>query len=112
MPPPRTLVDIATGHAAPLSLAHSPEGLAKLDRDSGEFHMYAYAVQGILREFENSYYQHREGLFGDEEFEVRRAKWKVGMATRGWRELWASVRLTFARDFRAEIDRIVTEVQE
>lgn len=86
-------------------------GLAELDRDSGEYHMYTYAVQGILREYENSYYQHRVGLFDDEEFEVRLVKFRVGMATRGWRELWASIRLAFAPEFRDEIDRIVTEFQ-
>ncbi len=33
------------------------------------------------------------------------------VATRGWRELWALVRLAFAPDFRDDIDRIVAEVQ-
>lgn len=86
-------------------------GLAQLDLDSGEYHMYAYAVQGILREYENSFYQHRVGLFDDEEFEVRLVKLRTGFTTRGWRELWALVRLAFAPDFRDEIDRIVAELQ-
>lgn len=86
-------------------------GLAGLDRESGEYHMYAYALQGIFREYENSYYQYREGLFSDPEFQVRLAKWRVGMATKGWRELWTSVRSAFAPEFRAEMDRIVTEAQ-
>ena len=86
-------------------------GLSGLDRESGEMHMYTYAVQGILREYENSYYQYREGLFSDSEFEVRLDRWRVGMATKGWQELWTSVRLAFAPDFRAEIDRIVAEAR-
>ena len=86
-------------------------GVSELDREGGEYHMYTYAVQGILREYENSYYQYRQGLFSDQEFEVRLDRWRVGMATRGWQEVWATARLAFAPAFRAEIDRIVTEVQ-
>ena len=45
MPPPRTLVDIATGSTPPLSLAHAPEGLAKLDRDGRIAFMNAVCLQ-------------------------------------------------------------------
>lgn len=86
-------------------------GLAELDLARGEYHMYSYAVQGILREYENSFYQHRVGLFDDDEFEVRLVKARTGFTTRGWRELWALVRLAFAPDFRDEIDRIVADVE-
>ena len=86
-------------------------GLSGLDTELGERHMYTYGVQGILREYENSYYQYEEGLFTTEEFEVRLDRWKTGMATKGWQEVWAGARLAFAPRFRAEIDRIVAEVQ-
>jgi hypothetical protein len=84
-------------------------GLSELDPSRGEPIMYIYAVSGILREYENSYYQYQQGLFSDEEFEVRLERWAVGMATRGWREVWERSRLGYSSNFRAEIDRIVAE---
>lgn len=86
-------------------------GTSGLDRDSGEAIMYVYALQGIFREYENSYYQYQEGLFSDEEFEVRLDRWRVGLANKGWQELWTQSRLGFSHDFRAEIDRILTELE-
>ena len=86
-------------------------GPSGLDRESGEFVMYVYAVQGILREYENSYYQYQEGLFSNEEFEVRLDRWRVGLALKGWQELWAGSRLGFSPEFRAEIDQILTELE-
>jgi hypothetical protein len=73
--------------------------------------MYVYAVQGILREYENSYYQYQEGLFSTEEFEVRLDRWTVGLAFKGWQDQWAASRLGFSPEFRAEIDRIIAELQ-
>jgi hypothetical protein len=86
-------------------------GRSELDGESGEVMMYLYAVHGILREYENSYYQYQQGLFSDEEFEVRLERWRVGMATKGWRDVWAGGRLGYSPDFRAEIDRIVLETE-
>jgi hypothetical protein len=88
------------------------QGLSELDQDNGEVIMYFYAVQGILREYENSHYQFTKGLFTAEEFQARLDRWAVGMANAGWRDVWAGARLGFAPSFRAEIDRIVAEVEQ
>ena len=74
--------------------------------------MYSLLMQGVMREWENSLYQHEEGMFTPEEFEPRIAIWEVAMATQGARDVWALRRQTFAPSFRAEIDRIVAEVEQ
>jgi hypothetical protein len=84
--------------------------LGARELEGGEFMMYTYVVQGILREYENSFYQYTQGLFTAEEFQARLERWAVGMSERGWRDIWSSARLGFSPSFRAEIDRIVAEV--
>ena len=76
-----------------------------------EVQMYRMLVAGILREFENSHYQYEQGLFDPDDFEARVVRWRKQMRTRGWRDVWEDERDTFSPRFRAEIDRIVAEVE-
>ena len=73
--------------------------------------MYRMMVAGILREFENSRYQYEQGLFAPDELEARVVRWRRMMRLQGWRDIWGDERETIAPGFRAEIDRIVAEVE-
>lgn len=75
-----------------------------------ESQMYALAVHGVWREWENSLYQYEQGLFTEEEFEARKVRWRINMGFRGYREQWPGQRETFVPRFMEEIDRIVAEV--
>jgi len=87
------------------------QGLAELDSPA-ERQMFGFSIHGIMREWENSQYQFERGLFTPEEFEPRMERWRLNMAQPGYRDAWEGNRLTFAPSFRAEIDRIVAEVEQ
>ena len=72
-------------------------------------------VVGQLREWENSHYQFEAGLFTPAEFEARSEMWRIllsGRSSAAYIETWRRFRLTFAPNFRAEIDRIVAEAAQ
>ena len=64
-----------------------------------------------MREWENSFYQNKLGLFTEAEFGARKNIWRQRMTTGARSEiylrLWMDLAETFAPDFRAEIDRII-----
>jgi hypothetical protein len=107
--------------------ATSPELSAAMyeARDAGTVQGLTPAEQGQVvgwlggqfREWENSYYQYERGLFTPEEFEARYARWR-GLLARSdsegalYRGFWGAARSEFAPSFRAEIDRIVAEVEQ
>ena len=79
-----------------------------LDPDSNRYTSFVFLVGGIWREWENSLYQYRMGLFSEEEFLARRKRWVRFMrGGTGARALWADIRDTYSQDFRSEIDEIV-----
>jgi len=80
--------------------------------DSTEVTMFTLLVHGIFREWENSFYQYERGLFTPEEFQGRVERWRLSLDERGYRQYWASQRNVFSPSFRAEIDRIVAEVEQ
>ena len=85
-----------------------PLRLADLERvDRQVFISYA---QGVFREWEKSHYQFERGLFTQDEFEARVARWRGLMLFPSARDFWANQRDSFAPSFRAEIDRIVAEL--
>lgn len=84
--------------------------IESLDRIENE--MFGLLVGGIFREWENSHYQYRRGLFTREEFEPRFVRWQQAMeGFPGYRAVWDRQREGFAPDFRAEIDAIVAEIE-
>jgi hypothetical protein len=64
-----------------------------------------------MREWENSFYQNKLGLFTEAEFGARKNIWRQRMTSGATSEiylqLWMDRAETFAPDFRAEIDRII-----
>ena len=72
---------------------------------------YKFLLHGILREWENSFYQYEQGLFDESEFEPRRLRWAMNMRSQGYRDIWSETRETYSPRFRMEIDSIVNEVE-
>ena len=87
------------------------DSLGRGSLNSAELRMWNAFNNAVFREWENSYYQYRRGLFSEEEFEARLAIWRGSMVRAGQREAWEEFRLGFAPDFRAEIDAIVAEIE-
>jgi hypothetical protein len=87
------------------------QGLASLT-EPGERAMFTVLFQGHLREWENSLYQFERGLYTEEEFVPRTQVWRDMIVSPGYLEAWAIYRNRFAPSFRAEIDRIVAEVEQ
>ncbi len=90
------------------------EGFAgRLEPNTQRYTSFVFLVNGIWREWENSLYQHRLGLFSDDEFSARRNRWEMFMlGGPGARELWAIIRETYSVDFRSEIDSIVATLEQ
>jgi hypothetical protein len=86
-------------------------GMSGLDGPDAQ--MFRFLAPGNLREWENSYYKYEQGLFADAECQARATTWEsVMQINAGYRELWATNREQVAPSFRAEIDRIVAEVEQ
>ena len=100
---------IATSkYAAEVALQGSREGLQP---GTPEELSYRFLIHGIIREWENSFYQYEQGLFDQSEFEPRRIRWALNLRLQGYRDYWASARETYSPRFRTEIDRIVAEIE-
>jgi hypothetical protein len=74
--------------------------------------MFIMFLQGVFREWENSHYQFSQGLFTAEDFQARVNRWSALLGTEFARSFWDRNRESFAPSFRAEIDRIVAEVEQ
>jgi hypothetical protein len=85
------------------------EGAAELT--PSQYHMVRAWAGAQMREWENSFYQNKLGLFTEAEFGARKNIWRQRMTTGARREiyrrLWMDLAETFAPDFRDEIDRII-----
>ena len=86
-------------------------GQGKVQPGSPEFLSFQFLVQGVLREWENSYYQYEQGLFEQEEFEPRKTRWRKILNIKSIRDYWAVSRYEFSPRFRAEIDSIVQLIE-
>jgi hypothetical protein len=86
------------------------EGLGGLDAASAN--MFRNYVNGVFREWENSHYQYGLGLFSEGEFQGRVNRWRRGMSLSAFRDSWVNISEDFSPSFRAEIDRIVAEVEQ
>lgn len=82
-----------------------------LELNEDERIMYDFLVNGMFREWENSQYQYRRGLYSSEEYESRRGRWQREMARPGFRDVWPRVSELFAPDFRAVIDSLAAEME-
>jgi hypothetical protein len=83
----------------------------KLEPGTPDHLAFRFLIHGVFREWENSFYQFEQGLFDQDEFEPRKYRWTKNMRLQGYQDYWASGREAFSPRFRAEIDKIVSEIQ-
>ncbi len=95
----------------PLADAHLQANTGKLQPGTPEERMYLMMQLGMWREWENSLYQYEQGLFQEGEFAPRRTRWSRNMQFPAARDLWRRTRNEFSPHFRAEIDKIVSEIE-
>ena len=86
-------------------------GSGELEPGTPEFLSYYPLMTGIMREWENSFYQYEQGLFHDSEFSAREHAWAGFLTIPGVRDYWAYSKENFSPRFRAEIDKIVAETE-
>ena len=91
------------------AIVASAEGLEKMSPEHRT--MYAYFMAGVLREWENSYYQYQRGLFDAEEFEPRMERWRSQMMAPSARATWQTTRQWYAPRFRQAVDAIVQSIE-
>lgn len=84
---------------------------AYLKRDSGlsltpedSYHLEAVA-NATLRHWENTFYQHRNGLFDNIEYQADTQVWAMAMKEPAYQSHWKKMRNTYSPDFRGMIDR-------
>lgn len=88
--------------------------LSGLDQlTEAEWIQFGAFIGAQMREWENSHYQNKVGLFSEAEYEARKGVWRERLTTNAsraaYRRLWLGARERFAPDFRKEIDAIIQE---
>jgi len=84
-------------------------GQGKLEPGTPEWLSFEFFAQGVIREWENSYYQYEQGLFDPEEFAPRLVRWRDVISLGPMRAYWSSSREQFSPRFRDEIDAILQQ---
>ena len=75
-----------------------------LDEQAAYFNLH----HGILRIWENEYYQYQSGLFEMVEFQPRVTAWQSRIrSSSGLKEVWARVRQSFSPEFSELIDGLI-----
>ncbi|HAJ76756.1 MAG TPA: hypothetical protein DCM64_09910 [Gammaproteobacteria bacterium] len=83
----------------------------ELQRGTPEYTSFIFLYHGIWREWENSLYQYRNGLFTESEFRPRQNRWRMNMSNPGTRELWSTMSSTFSLDFQQEMEVILNDTK-
>jgi len=73
----------------------------------GEMTQFTFLAAAMLREWENTSYQYERGLFTEEEFSARMARWENNLARPGIQEYWSRNQESFASRFRTQVDSII-----
>ncbi len=66
---------------------------------------------GTFREWENTYYQHRQGLYDEQEYLAGKESWKSIVNRRNYQDYWCQFRLQVSSDFRKEVDDMFENLQ-
>lgn len=70
---------------------------------------YRWCIYPLLLHYEDSFYQHREGMLGDAQYTSTLNHMKNSAATPGFRRMWSETRDRFPPEFTAFLDGIVAE---
>jgi len=99
---------VATNRYTAEVLTLSVQG--KLEPGSPEWMSFEFFSQGVVREWENSYYQYEQGLFDEEEFAPRLIRWRQILSLGPMRAYWERSKSQFSPSFREEINGIVQQI--
>jgi hypothetical protein len=79
------------------------------DLSAVEFLRYRAASRAGIISFEDTFYQHREGLLADAPFETSRDAFAAGLALPGRRALWRLERDLYESGFRTYVDGLASQ---
>lgn len=99
---------IAGPDIAPLVLRGHADDKA-LSED--EHRRYTWCIYPLLLHFEDSFYQYRDGMLGDAQYESICNQMRDSAQTKGICRIWSEVRDRFPGEFRAFADPIFAGVQ-
>lgn len=75
-----------------------------------EIHRYLWSIYPLILHFEDSYYQHREGMISDAQYASTVGHLRSRCPSPGFRAIWQHIRLRFRADFCAFIDGLMREI--
>lgn len=78
--------------------------------DAVECHRYLWSMYPLFLHFEDSYYQHRDGMLGDDQYASILGHLRSQCSTPGFRTLWQHVRGRFPTEFAHFVDSVMREV--
>lgn len=78
--------------------------------DAVECHRYLWSMYPLFLHFEDSYYQHRDGMLGDDQYASILGHLRSQSSTPGFRALWQHVRSRFPGEFAGFVDSVMREV--
>jgi len=83
-------------------------GFAGLEQDQAENITYGLLANSIFRIWENEWYQYQLGLYEEEEFTPRLARWERNIrGSTGYRDMWLRSREQFSSGFQNIIDGFI-----
>ena len=74
-----------------------------------EHQRYVWCVYPLLLHYEDSFYQHRDGMLGVAQYDSILRQMQDSARSAGIRMVWREVRERFAEDFRAFADTVFAE---
>ncbi|MEO7326029.1 MAG: hypothetical protein ABIW82_14490 [Dokdonella sp.] len=74
-----------------------------------ECHRYLWNMYPLFLHFEDSYFQHREGMLGDDQYASILGHLKSQSSTPGFRALWLHIHDRFPPEFARFVDRVMRE---
>lgn len=74
-----------------------------------ECHRYLWTMYPLILHFEDSYYQHRDGMISDAQYASIIGHLKSRCPSPGFRATWQHVRARFPPDFAAFVDGLMRE---
>ncbi|MGA9335861.1 MAG: hypothetical protein WBV39_16385 [Rudaea sp.] len=77
--------------------------------DATELHRYLWCMYPLFLHFEDSYFQHRDGMIGEGQYASILGHLKSQCSTPGFRALWSHIRKRFPADFVGFIDAIMRD---
>src|SRR5690606_14011529 len=78
--------------------------------DAVDCHRYLWSIYPLFLHFEDSYYQHRDGMLGDDQYASIVGHLRSQSSTPGFRALWRCVRGRFPHEFAGFVDSVMREV--